>query len=128
MARSKPKGKYRSTFESDVAKQLPKDFEYEPKDKMLSYVVPETYHNYTCDFVSKNVYLECKGYWDKDSRDKMNLIKQQYPEIRIIMVFQNPKLKIYKGSKTTYADWCDKNGIEWCTLATLKQLLGKPQP
>jgi hypothetical protein len=29
------------------------------------------------------------------------------------MVFQNSKGKIRKGSKTTYADFCDKNNIVW---------------
>ena len=29
------------------------------------------------------------------------------------MVFQNPKAKISKGSKTTYASYCDKHGIQW---------------
>ena len=29
------------------------------------------------------------------------------------MVFQNPNIKINKGSKTSYADYCDKNNIKW---------------
>lgn len=29
------------------------------------------------------------------------------------MVFQNPNIKINKGSMTSYADYCDKNGIQW---------------
>lgn len=33
----------------------------------------------------------------------------------IRFVFQNPKNKLYKRSKTTYADWCDKHGFKWAT-------------
>ena len=28
-------------------------------------------------------------------------------------VLQSPNGKIYKGSKTTYAQWCEKNGFMW---------------
>ena len=43
------------------------------------------------------------------------LIKKSYPHLDIRFVFQNPKNKLYKGSKTTYADWCDKNGYKYAT-------------
>ena len=29
------------------------------------------------------------------------------------MLFYNANQKIKKGSKTSYADWCDKHGIKW---------------
>ena len=28
-------------------------------------------------------------------------------------VLQSPNGKIYKGSKTTYGQWCEKNGFKW---------------
>ena len=40
-------------------------------------------------------------------------IKEQYPEIDFRIVFYNANQKIKKGSKTTYAMWCDKHGIKW---------------
>ena len=40
-------------------------------------------------------------------------LKKQHPELDIRFVFMNPKGKIRKGSKTTYADFCDKNDIIW---------------
>ena len=30
-----------------------------------------------------------------------------------IFLFYNANQKIKKGSKTSYADWCDKKGIKW---------------
>ena len=43
------------------------------------------------------------------------LIKKQHPELDIRMVFQNPNGKIRKGSKTTYAIFCDKHEIKWAS-------------
>ena len=41
------------------------------------------------------------------------LIKKQHPELDIRFVFMNPNGKIRKGSKTTYANFCDKHDIIW---------------
>ena len=41
------------------------------------------------------------------------LVKAQNPTIDIRFVFSNSKNKITKTSKTTYGDWCDKNGIKY---------------
>ena len=57
--------------------------------------------------------IETKGRWTTEDRKKHLLIKDQHPELDIRFVFQNPKGKIRKGSKTTYADYCDKHGILW---------------
>ena len=43
----------------------------------------------------------------------MLLIKEQHPDIDIKMVFYNANKKIKKGSKTSYAMWCDKHNIKW---------------
>ena len=36
---------------------------------------------------------------------------RQHPEFDIRFVFTSSKNKISKNSKTSYADWCDKNGF-----------------
>ena len=38
----------------------------------------------------------------------MKLVIEQHPDKDIRFVFQNPNTKIAKGSKTTYAIWCQK--------------------
>ena len=43
----------------------------------------------------------------------MALVKEQHKDLDIRMVFMHAKNKIYKGSKTTYADWCNKHGYIW---------------
>ena len=106
---------YRSGFEHKVSYQLKESktkFEYETT--VIDYVKPETYHKYTVDFTLPNgILVETKGRWVLEDRKKHMLIKQQHPELDIRIVFQNPRGKIRKGSKTTYADYCDKNGIIW---------------
>ena len=106
---------YRSGFEHKVADQLKESktaFEYETT--VIDYIKPETHHKYTVDFTLPNgILVETKGRGVLEDRKKHMLIKQQHPELDIRIVFQNPRGKIRKGSKTTYADYCDKNGIIW---------------
>ena len=80
----------------------------------LEYFIPETRHTYTPDFhLSPHILIETKGRWTVDDRLKMLYIVEQHPELDIRMVFQNANQKIKKGSKTSYADWCDKHNIKW---------------
>ena len=106
---------YRSGFEHKVADQLNEakiDFEYETK--VIDYIKPETNHTYTIDFTLPNgILVETKGRWVLEDRKKHLLIKDQHPDLDIRIVFQNPNGKIRKGSKTTYANFCDKHGIKW---------------
>ena len=46
-------------------------------------------------------------------RRKHIQIKKQHPELDIRFVFENSKSKIRKGAKTSYADWCMKNGFRY---------------
>ncbi len=108
---------FRSGFEKKTCETLQMckvDFEYEPKDKEVTYTVPEVKSVYKPDIVLDNgIYLELKGLMDLADRKKHELLRDQFPELDIRLVFQNPYLKIRKGSKTTYADWADKAGIKW---------------
>ncbi len=109
---SKKTSKYRSGLEEQVAKLLEGlgiDYEYE--STKIAYTIS---HNYKPDFILPNgVILETKGYWDRDDRRKMKAVKEQNPDLDIRMIFQSPYNTISKKSKTTYAQWCDKNKIPW---------------
>lgn len=73
---------------------------------------PSTNHTYTPDFVLRNgIIIEVKGKFETADRQKHILIKKQYPNLDIRFVFQNPNNKLYKGSRTTYAMWCEKYGF-----------------
>ena len=106
---------YRSGFEHKVSDQLKENkikFEYETT--VIDYIKPETQHKYTIDFTLPNgILVETKGRWVLEDRKKHLLIKKQHPELDIRMVFQSSKTKIRKGSKTTYAMYCDKHDIPW---------------
>ena len=106
---------YRSGFEHKVSGELTEakvKFEYEVT--VIPYIKPETNHTYTIDFTLPNgILVETKGRWVLEDRKKHLLIQKQHPDLDIRMVFQNSKGKIRKGSKTTYADFCNKNDIKW---------------
>ena len=104
---------YRSGLEEKLAEQLeglglPVVFE----QFEVPYVIPASDHKYTPDFVLPNgVIIEGKGIFDADDRKKHVLIRQQHPQLDIRFVFTNSKTKLYKGSPTTYAAWCEKHGF-----------------
>ena len=106
---------FRSGLEDRFIQEL-EDYGLEPnyEAKKFEYIIPESKHNYTPDFpLSPHIVIETKGRWVVEDRQKMLLIKEQYPEIDFRIVFYNANQKIKKGSKTTYAMWCDKHGIKW---------------
>lgn len=104
--------KFRSKFEQRLASKLAYlGFKYEPFK--IDYTIPESKHKYTPDFVRGKLIYELKGRWTATDRKKMRLLVEQHPEYEIVMVFQNPNIKINKGSKTSYADYCDKYNIKW---------------
>lgn len=95
-------------------------YEYEPDQ--WKYVIPEREATYTPDLLVEGNYYEVKGHFDADDRKKMLLLHEQGYDF--IMVFDKPDNKIRKNSPTSYADWCDKNGIKWIDMETFETLFG----
>ena len=104
---------FRSGLEEDVAKMLTEagiPFTYE--ETKIKYIKPASEHQYTPDFVLDNgIIVETKGRFLIADRKKHILIKRQQPHLDIRFVFSNSKQKLNKGSYTTYAQWCVKNGF-----------------
>ena len=72
------------------------------------------YRTYTPDIILMNgIIIETKGRFIPEDRRKHIAIQRQHPELDIRFVFMNARNKIYKGSKTTYADWCNKHDYRW---------------
>jgi len=68
------------------------------------------YRTYTPDFIMHNgIIIEVKGRFTADDRRKHLEIKKQHPTLDIRFVFESSKRKLSKGSKTTYAQWCEKH-------------------
>jgi hypothetical protein len=124
--RTTPKSRgYRSGFEDRIAKQLEQQgVKVEYETTKIKYVIPESLHTYTVDFVLPNgIMVETKGRFVAEDRKKHLLIQKQRPELDIRFVFQNSKVKINKGSKTSYADWCNKNGFTFADKEVPEQWL-----
>lgn len=106
---------FRSGLEKQMIEEL-KGYNIEPNYEAVkfNYIIPESKHVYTPDFpVSPHIVIETKGRWVLEDRQKMLLLIEQHPEIDFRMVFYNANQKIKKGSKTSYADWCNKHNIKW---------------
>ena len=109
---------YRSGLEDKLSKQIKTaGLEVHYETDKIKYQVPPRQAKYTPDFrLPKDggfFYVEAKGIWDVKDRQKHLLIQEQYPEIDIRFVFSNSNNKLYKGSKSTYASFCDKHRLQW---------------
>ena len=73
---------------------------------------------YLPDFVldDTGIILEVKGRFTREDRKKHLFLRESNPDADVRFVFTNSKNKIYKGSKTSYADWCTKNDFLFCDL------------
>jgi hypothetical protein len=111
------KNGFRSGLEETISNQLTEkqvDFQYESKANTIKYIKPSTNHTYLPDFKLPNgIIVETKGRFVLADRKKHLLIKEQHPELDIRFLFSSSSSKISKGSKTTYADWCIKNGFQY---------------
>jgi len=104
---------YRSRFEERLALGLQKrgvDFSYEAERFLY-----KVERHYTPDFIFPNgVIVEVKGYFTSADRTKHLKVREYNPNLDIRFCFQNARNKLNKTSKTTYSDWCEKHGFQWC--------------
>jgi hypothetical protein len=111
-------GRYRSKSEERVAEHLNHlgvPYLYEPKNGKVSYKVERT-ASYLPDFVltDSGIILEVKGYFTSTDRAKYLRVKESNPDLDLRFVFDRASNKLSKTSKTTYADWAEKHGFQWC--------------
>ena len=106
---------YRSGLEESVSGQIQKATGAVSYEQLkIKYAVPSRSAQYTPDFELPNgIIIETKGRFTLDDRKKHLLIKEQHPEKDIRFVFSRSKTPISKGSPTTYAHWCEKNGFKY---------------
>jgi len=117
MARTKryhAKGKYRSGLEKDTSLVLAKCQKAVRYEQLKIEWEDLHYRTYTPDFQLDNgILIETKGLFDSADRNKHMEVRKQHPELDIRLVFSNSKAKLYKGAKSTYSNWCDKQGFLW---------------
>jgi hypothetical protein len=93
----------------------------------LPYEVREV-RKYTPDFVllRNGIVVESKGRWVTADRKKIRLIRAQYPALDLRIVFSNSRSRISKQSKTTYAAFCEAQGIPYADKAIPSAWLKEP--
>lgn len=108
-------GRYRSQFEADVAAALESaGVPFEHEAEKIYWADGARMRYYVPDFrFSNGLLVETKGRFTAEDRRRHLMIREQHPKLDIRFVFQSPNNKLYRGSKTTYAMWCDKNGFKW---------------
>lgn len=119
---------HRSGFETTVINESRSSgFDVAYEIGKIQYIIPEKLSTYTPDVIfprpesmqevfanpKKFLIIEIKGRFVAKDRMKHSLVKKQHPELDIRFVFQRPYMTLDKGSKTTYAQWCEKNNIKW---------------
>jgi hypothetical protein len=106
-------GKYKSGLEYACAKEMEAKgvpFKYEPKDDIITYVVPEKVCWFTPNFVLPNgICLHTVGYMTAADRQKYRLVRDSGLDLRLILV--NANTRISKKSSTTYGMWAKRYGI-----------------
>lgn len=126
-ARARAKG-YRSGLEVKAAQQLEDGgipFRYEPGP--IRYTVPERVAKYTPDIFLKNgIVIETKGIFSTEDRAKTILVKNQFPDLDLRLVFSNPNTRISKQSATTYAAWCESKGIAFAKFPIPAAWIAEP--
>lgn len=106
---------FKSGLEENISIQIEsKGIKVEYETEKVAYTIPASQHTYNPDFKLPNgIFVETKGRFVAADRKKHLLVKAQNPTLDIRFVFSNSKNKITKTSKTTYGDWCDKNGYTY---------------
>jgi hypothetical protein len=106
---------FKSGLEETISQQIESQgIKVEYETEKVPYIIPASNHTYSPDFKLPNgIRVETKGRFVAADRKKHLLVKEQNPNMDIRFVFSNSKNKITKKSKTTYGDWCDKNGYKY---------------
>lgn len=113
--------RYRSRFEQRVAEEIakatgkPVAFEV----SKIRYTVPSRIATYTPDFTLPNgIYIETKGLFDAEDRQKHLLIKAEHPGLDIRLVFMRDQRLTKSPKSDLYSTWCMKHGIK-CAIGSI---------
>lgn len=109
---------YRSGLEQQISGELeaaglPVNYE----TQKIDFIWPQRPAKYTPDFwvATKNggFFIETKGRWCVEDRQKHLIIRDQCPDVEIRFIFSNANAPLYKGSKTSYAQFCERHGFKY---------------
>ena len=71
------------------------------------------------------LYIEVKGYLDRDSTRKMLAVKKCNPDKEFVLLFSkdNP---LRRGAKMHYSEWAEKHGFDWSVGGVPDRWLSTP--
>lgn len=91
------------------------EYQYEPMKYTPDWRIKKHYGR-------TKVYLEYKGKLDRDTRKRLLTVVRCNPKLDLRLVFEKPNNKLFKGSKTTYWQWAEKNGFIWYAKNDVQRL------
>jgi hypothetical protein len=110
----KKKIRYRSGLEEFIANFLKDNQKCVRYEELKIPWIDLRHRTYTPDFVLDNgIIIETKGFFDSEDRRKHMEVRKQYPKYDIRFVFSNTNNRLYKGSRTTYGQWCEKHKFRY---------------
>jgi hypothetical protein len=125
------RSKFEETFEkTELVALVEAGGSYVYEKERTHYTPPAKLRTKTFDWwiilpSGKEIIIEQKGFWTPENRrDECEAIAQN-PQLDIRYCFQRASTPIRKGSKTTYADWCNKKGIKWSEKTIPKEWLNE---
>lgn len=112
---------YRSGLEDKLGASLTaRGVPFEFEAHKLKFTQPEKQRTYLPDFriphatiPGKFLFIEGKGRWLTEDRQKHIAIRASHPEIDLRFVFSNAQARLSKQSATTYAAYCERQGWLW---------------
>lgn len=115
--KNKKIGKYRSTFEYQISKTMPrrKGAKIKYEADTISYTIPRVYNpDFTVTLQNGSVfYIEVKGWFRQEDKVKMKYVKQCNPELDIRMIFP-------RKNKRDIA-WCEKHRVPYAIGSVPKE-------
>jgi hypothetical protein len=122
---------FKSKFEARVAQGLGLgEAEYGYETETFPYILEK---NYTPDFPvlrpdGTTIYIEAKGKFDLEARQKMLAVKEQHPDKEFVLLFMRNN-RLHSNSNTYYSDWAEKHGFDYAVSAIpIRWLLGAMTP
>ena len=98
---------FRSTWEANYArilKYLGIGYEYEPEIIWLKREDGSEI-SYRPDFKIGNLYIEVKGFWYDDAKEKIKILKEQYPNLKLVIIDIKQYNRLMKVYKSKIKEW-----------------------
>lgn len=98
---------FRSAWEANIARLLTYnniEWSYETKSYRIEGKTKGSYY-FPDFFLKNNILLEVKGFWDNDSRQKVMLFSEQYPDYRLMLIDSDIYFDLDNEYKAIIPNW-----------------------